>query len=351
LLVRALVNHLIALEDQSVIRSLANSLPNYSDMIGDLSETLVGAIAGSEDQVAILSLLRFIIDHIHMIPSDSLFHLQRISSIQSPEIANAVCMLLKRELIDPMIRNLALAELYIHNFDVATENIIDVSVMHYENLGEGLQEGILRLPERHDIGLTRTLGAILIKRYQQLPDPLRSLLEDVLESPELAIRSALRESVLYDKGLSRETSDHLLDIIGIPPPDYRRSRIITLEAFSSAILAATSHDITREESKTLAVHVLNFFGFADRITDNALEPEERDYFYMLEDLGLLATGREETTLYDGTEWRIHYWNLRKERILTLAQQGEHASRASTHHPEDERVYDEIPDVLWKQRND
>ncbi|HQQ25202.1 MAG TPA: hypothetical protein PLR51_02875, partial [Methanomassiliicoccales archaeon] len=29
------------------------------------------------------------------------------------------------------------------------------------------------------------------------------------------------------------------------------------------------------------------------------------------------TEREETTLYDGREWRIHYWLFRKERIFQL----------------------------------
>jgi hypothetical protein len=48
-----------------------------------------------------------------------------------------------------------------------------------------------------------------------------------------------------------------------------------------------------------------------------LEPEDRDAFYQLEDTGILTTEREETTLYDGREWRIHYWLFRKERILEL----------------------------------
>src|SRR2546428_2612620 len=64
----------------------------------------------------------------------------------------------------------------------------------------------------------------------------------------------------------------------------------------------------------MAQHVLNFFGYSERIIDNVLEPEDRDAFYMLEDSGILTTEREETTLYDGREWRIHYWMFREERI-------------------------------------
>src|SRR5947208_764295 len=78
-----------------------------------------------------------------------------------------------------------------------------------------------------------------------------------------------------------------------------------------------------EEARAMAQHVLNFFGYSERIIDNVLEPEDRDAFYMLEDSGILTTEREETTLYDGREWRIHYWMFRKERIMELvaAQDG------------------------------
>ena len=72
--------------------------------------------------------------------------------------------------------------------------------------------------------------------------------------------------------------------------------------------------------RTIAAHVLNFFGFNERIIDNVLEPDDRDTFYMLEDTGILETERDETTLYDGREWRIHYWMFRKDRIFDLARE-------------------------------
>ncbi|HLA47542.1 MAG TPA: DUF6015 family protein [Thermoplasmata archaeon] len=97
-----------------------------------------------------------------------------------------------------------------------------------------------------------------------------------------------------------------------------------------------------EEARAMAQHVLNFFGYSERIIDNVLEPEDRDAFYMLEDSGILTTEREETTLYDGREWRIHYWMFRKDRIaeLVAAQRAkEEAARAVS-------VYDDVPDDLW-----
>ena len=39
----------------------------------------------------------------------------------------------------------------------------------------------------------------------------------------------------------------------------------------------------------------------------------------MEDIGVLQTEREETTLYDGREWRIHYWILNVNRIIELSK--------------------------------
>src|SRR5256885_15223156 len=79
-----------------------------------------------------------------------------------------------------------------------------------------------------------------------------------------------------------------------------------------------------EEARAMAQHVLNFFGYSERIIDNVLEPEDRDAFYMLEDSGILTTEREETTLYDGREWRDHYWMFPKESNAGIgeAQKGQ-----------------------------
>ena len=99
-----------------------------------------------------------------------------------------------------------------------------------------------------------------------------------------------------------------------------------------------------DEARTMAQHVLNFFGYSERIIDNVLEPEDRDAFYMLEDSGILTTEREETTLYDGREWRIHYWMFRKDRIAELVQAAKvrEALERGT-------VYEDVPDDVWSQR--
>ena len=93
---------------------------------------------------------------------------------------------------------------------------------------------------------------------------------------------------------------------------------LTVEDLTHAIKNGIDRDgMPEEQARSMAQHVLNFFGYSERIIDNILEPEDRDAFYQLEDTGILTTEREETTLYDGREWRIHYWLFRKESIFQL----------------------------------
>lgn len=100
-----------------------------------------------------------------------------------------------------------------------------------------------------------------------------------------------------------------------------------------------------EAALEMARHVLSFFGHATHIIDNTLDLEDRDQFYMLEDAGVLYTEREETNLYDGSAWRIHYWVLRESRIFELAAGYDRANEAK---PLDEysRVYSELPDEVF-----
>jgi hypothetical protein len=121
---------------------------------------------------------------------------------------------------------------------------------------------------------------------------------------------------------------------------------LTVEHLTKAIKNSIDKaGMPEEEARAMAQHVMNFFGYSERIIDNVLEPEDRDAFYMLEDAGILMTEREETTLYDGREWRIHYWMFRKERINELIagrKCGVDASGVC------ENVYDEVPDDIWSR---
>ena len=149
---------------------------------------------------------------------------------------------------------------------------------------------------------------------------------------------------------------------------------VDFDSLAKAIRRSVGHEGMRpEDARSIAAHVLNFFGFNERIIDNVLEPDDRDTFYMLEDTGILETERDETTLYDGREWRIHYWMFRKDRIFDLAREetaamaaagekdivyssnanrsgafrlphGEHGTGLAAH-----AVYHELGDEVWLER--
>ncbi len=122
----------------------------------------------------------------------------------------------------------------------------------------------------------------------------------------------------------------------------------TVEELTIAIskgLSLQNRSMSPEEAFEAAEHLINFFGYNDRVIDNMLEPEDRDAFYTMEDIGILQTEREETTLYDGREWRIHYWILNVHRIIELSRMKSVAPKVVKN--QDFQIYDEIPDEYWK----
>lgn len=121
----------------------------------------------------------------------------------------------------------------------------------------------------------------------------------------------------------------------------------TLDELSRAIgtgLSLQQRRMSQEESIEAAEHLINFFGYNDRVIDNMLEPEDRDAFYTMEDIGVLQTEREETTLYDGREWRIHYWILNVGKIVELSRL--RVVEADREIDTESQIYDEIPDEYW-----
>ncbi len=132
-------------------------------------------------------------------------------------------------------------------------------------------------------------------------------------------------------------------------PDRGPAGTLTVDDLTRAIKNSIDRTgMKEEEARAMAQHVLNFFGYSERIIDNVLEPEDRDAFYMLEDSGILTTEREETTLYDGREWRIHYWMFRKDRILELVE----AQRAKEEAQAGQSIYDEtLNEDFWAARRE
>ena len=129
--------------------------------------------------------------------------------------------------------------------------------------------------------------------------------------------------------------------------------IITLDDLSKAI--ANRVGIGIDEARRDAGFVMDIFGFQDRVIDNVLDPEDRQLFYILEEEGMLTTEREETTLYDGREWRTHYWVIRKDIILKYAQDENKRTRSVLSDKQtiedisDEAIYDALEEDMWVTR--
>ena len=103
-------------------------------------------------------------------------------------------------------------------------------------------------------------------------------------------------------------------------------------------------------AESIAEHALGFFGFSNRIIDNALEPTDRNLFYQLQDYDLLTTESEETTLWDGREWRIHYWKFKANAEEFARAAAEAALLNQKDKDPYSDVYDDVPVSLWKERS-
>lgn len=130
--------------------------------------------------------------------------------------------------------------------------------------------------------------------------------------------------------------------------------IITLNDLSKAILNRLGVD--RKEAQRVAGFILDLFGYEERIIDNILEIEDRQLFYLLEEEGILISGREETTLYNGREWLTHYWQLNRNTILKYAKNGWKRSRSVSSTKKqimemsnENNIYNSLSKDMWSAR--
>jgi len=120
--------------------------------------------------------------------------------------------------------------------------------------------------------------------------------------------------------------------------------VVTMQQVEAALRKTVGRKgMTDDEIKNLADYLMSFFGYTDEVIDNRLTSEDRDVFYMLEEEGLLTTTHEEVLLKKGKLWRIHYWILKKDQIIRLAN----TTESSEEKKEDAgAVYDQISDEEW-----
>ena len=124
---------------------------------------------------------------------------------------------------------------------------------------------------------------------------------------------------------------------------------LTLAQLTQAIRRKVDIDMETVVAESIAEHALGFFGFSTRIIDNALEPTDRNLFYQLQDYDLLTTESEETTLWDGREWRIHYWKFKSnaEELARLWEENEDSSEEEDPYA---GIYEDVPVSLWRERS-
>ena len=124
---------------------------------------------------------------------------------------------------------------------------------------------------------------------------------------------------------------------------------LTLAQLTQAIKSKVDTSMETTVAESIAEHALGFFGFSNRIIDNALEPTDRNLFYKLQDYDLLTTESEETTLWDGREWRIHYWKFKTnaENFANLVGQ---ANKDKENEDPYADIYDGMPANLWRERS-
>ena len=125
---------------------------------------------------------------------------------------------------------------------------------------------------------------------------------------------------------------------------------LTLAQLTSAIRSKVDTDMEVVVAESIAEHALGFFGFSNRIIDNALEPTDRNLFYQLQDYDLLTTESEETTLWDGREWGIHYWKFKANAEEFARAAAEAALLNQKEKDPYSDVYDDVPVSLWKERS-
>ncbi|MCP2502995.1 MAG: DUF6015 family protein [Candidatus Poseidoniales archaeon] len=125
---------------------------------------------------------------------------------------------------------------------------------------------------------------------------------------------------------------------------------LTIAQLTQAIRRKVDEGMETVVAEGIAEHALGFFGFSNRIIDNALEPNDRNLFYQLQDYDLLTTESEETTLWDGREWRIHYWKFKSSAEAFALAAMDLRDKKNTVHDPYAGIYDDMPANLWKERS-
>jgi hypothetical protein len=118
----------------------------------------------------------------------------------------------------------------------------------------------------------------------------------------------------------------------------RKNPVVTYEVMSRAIM--NKMGVTEDIAKDLAYRVLSYFGYNDEIIDNALNQDDRRFFYFLQDVQILGTHWEEALLPTGRTWRVFYWSLNVDKIFRYAAPTREKASVEL------GLYDSLPADVW-----
>jgi len=90
-----------------------------------------------------------------------------------------------------------------------------------------------------------------------------------------------------------------------------------------------------ETAKETALRILNYFGYSEMAFDSILSRDDRQLFWILEELGILKIHIDHLTLYDGRDWRLCTWVFNDINDTDLLE------AASGDEEKEKTVYEEI----------
>ncbi|MHB8584729.1 MAG: DUF6015 family protein [Thermoplasmatota archaeon] len=129
-------------------------------------------------------------------------------------------------------------------------------------------------------------------------------------------------------------------------PDGMPVVVVTKEELTQAM--QEKMEWNSEQASAKAELLLEVFGFDTQVIDNVLEPEDRQLFYHLQETGILTTRSEENVLWNGQEWRTHYWIVRTQRVHELAATFRLRDPVRAAYGETETVYTGLPESVWER---
>jgi len=140
-------------------------------------------------------------------------------------------------------------------------------------------------------------------------------------------------------------------------PRYRKRNgekvppIVTVDDLAQAIhmsFESNGKHIPLNEARDIAFTMKNVFGYNNEIVANSFGPDEKALANMLEDAGLVKYSSEETTLFDGREWRIFYCTINVERVKDIISGKEKKADKKIKDAID--TYKELPDDVWERKS-